>query len=131
MEASQGSDDNEPKGDNAYSSPSDPCPSPKRRKKEADSEEGDEDYVPRERDMLCKLETPLLRSCCQVKKANQLDDVTATTSDSKRSAVGKAKQKGERGASIVRDNIPITIKDFDHISEGDKKHLWVEIKKRV
>uniref|UniRef100_A0A0E0L9W0 Uncharacterized protein n=1 Tax=Oryza punctata TaxID=4537 RepID=A0A0E0L9W0_ORYPU len=42
----QDSDNDEPDEDDAYSSPSDPCPSPKGRKKEADGGEVDEDYVP-------------------------------------------------------------------------------------
>uniref|UniRef100_A0A0E0MN53 Uncharacterized protein n=1 Tax=Oryza punctata TaxID=4537 RepID=A0A0E0MN53_ORYPU len=49
MEPSNGSDNDEPEEGDTYSSPSDPCPSPKRRKKDDDGEQGDEVYIPCEK----------------------------------------------------------------------------------
>lgn len=31
---------------------------------------------------------------------------------------------------IVREKIPNTVKDWDHVSNGDKEVLWKELKKR-
>uniref|UniRef100_A0A0E0MEE7 Uncharacterized protein n=2 Tax=Oryza punctata TaxID=4537 RepID=A0A0E0MEE7_ORYPU len=145
VRVSHGSDNDKPKGkDNAYSSPSDRCPSPKRRKKHVDREEVDEDYVPRDgphEDLqVCR------------KKVIELEDALTTTYGSKKSVKGewsvnkiidglhvvtlispkeeplapktaRAKYSSQRGA-FVRDII------FS-IQERDKKHIKLELKKRI
>nr|BAD12985.1 hydroxyproline-rich glycoprotein-like [Oryza sativa Japonica Group] len=138
--------------DGEYSSPSDPCPSPSpKRRKKGDGEEGNKDYIPP-----IKGETAPRRSKRQPKKKDPSkdDEVPANTTGSKkseRSAKAK-KRKGERSVNrkdegfhvvthvspkgepltpktALREKIPITVKDWDHVSNGDKKVLWKELKK--
>lgn len=44
--------------------------------------------------------------------------------------MARAKFSSQCGA-IVRDNIPITLKEWDKVTDGQKKHLWEELNKRI
>nr|AAX96367.1 transposon protein, putative, CACTA, En/Spm sub-class [Oryza sativa Japonica Group]ABA91927.1 transposon protein, putative, CACTA, En/Spm sub-class [Oryza sativa Japonica Group] len=119
--------------DEEYSSLSDPCPSPSpKRRKKGDGEEGDKDYIPPKEGKSERSAKAKRRK--GERSVNRKDEgfhvVTHVSPKGEPLAPKTARAKfSSQCGIIVREKISITVKDWDHVTDGDKEVLWKELKK--
>nr|ABA97331.1 transposon protein, putative, CACTA, En/Spm sub-class [Oryza sativa Japonica Group] len=123
--------------DDEYSLPSDPCPSPSpspKRRKKVDDEEDDKDYIPPKEgpELIRNFHVYLLvgNGATAIKTVAEEKSYVERRREGELLAPNTARAKfSSQCGIIVREKIPITVKDWDHVSNGDKEVLWKELKK--